>query len=267
MVTQTRELFYSSVGTTHCNTYDLPQVFFFTFRAKYNMRTIGLVGGTGWVSTIDYYRYFNELVFAGTNGQSTAEVIINSVNYPAIARLTAAGKWDEIALIMQNAAVTLEQAGVACILLGANTMHNVAPAVQAAINIPLIHIAEETGKEIVKKGLKKVALLGTKYTMQMDFFKDKLSEQSITTIIPQEEDITIINDGIYKELALGIITPENKKAYLQVMNKLKEQGAEGIILGCTEIPLLIKQADFDLPLFDTTFIHATAAVKFSLGDV
>ena len=231
------------------------------------MRTIGLVGGTGWVYTIDYYRYFNELVFAGTNGQSTAEVIINSVNYPAIAKLTAAGKWDEIALIMQNAAVTLKQAGAECILLGANTMHNVAPAVQAAINIPLIHIAEETGKEIVKKGLKKVALLGTKCTMQMDFFKDKLSEQGITAIIPQEEDITIINDGIYKELALGIITPENKKAYLQVMNKLKEQGAEGIILGCTEIPLLIKQADFDLPLFDTTFIHATAAVKFSLGDV
>lgn len=231
------------------------------------MKTIGLVGGTGWVSTIDYYRYFNELVFDRTNGQSTAEVIINSVNYPAIAKLTAAGRWDEIALIMQNAAVTLEKAGAACILLGANTMHNVAPAVQAAINIPLIHIAEETGKEIVKKGLKKVALLGTKYTIQMSFFKDKLSEQGISTIIPSEEDIIIINDGIYKELALGIITPENKKAYLQVMNKLKEQGAEGIILGCTEIPLLIKQPDFDLPLFDTTFIHATAAVNYSLGEI
>ena len=241
--------------------------FLFTFGANNNMRTIGLVGGTGWVSTIDYYRYFNELVFARTNGQYTAEVIINSVNYPAIAKLTAAGRWDEIAVIMRDAAVTLEKAGAACILLGANTMHNVAPAVQAAINIPLIHIAEETGKEIVKKGLKKVALLGTKYTMQMPFFIDKLSEQSITTIIPSEEDITIINAVIYKELALGIVTPENKKTYLQIMNKLKEDGAEGIILGCTEIPLLIKQSDFDLPLFDTTFIHASAAVNFSLtGD-
>lgn len=231
------------------------------------MKKIGLVGGTGWVSTIDYYRYFNELVFERTNGQSTAEVIINSVNYPAIAKLTAAGRWEDVASIMRGAAVTLEQAGAACILLGANTMHNVAPAVQASVNIPLIHIAEETGKQIVKKGLKKVALLGTKYTMEMAFFKDKLSEQGITTIIPAEEDITIINDGIYKELALGIITPENKKAYLQVMNKLKEEGAEGIILGCTEIPLLIKQPDFDLPLFDTTFIHASAAVNFSLGDL
>ena len=230
------------------------------------MNTIGLVGGTGWVSTIDYYRYFNELVFAQTNGESTAEVIINSVNYPAIAKLTAAGKWEKIASIMSNAAVTLEQTGVTCILLGANTMHNVAPAVQAAIKIPLIHIAEETGKEIVKKGLKKVALLGTKYTMQMDFFKDKLSDRGIETIIPNVEGIEIINTGIYKELALGIITSENKKAYLQIMNKLKDEGAEGIILGCTEIPLLIKQEDFDLPLFDTTFIHASAAVNFSLAE-
>ena len=229
------------------------------------MKTIGLVGGTGWVSTLDYYRYFNELVFKNTNGESTAEVLINSVNYPAIAKLTAAGKWDEITKIITNAALALQTAGAECILLGANTMHHIAPQVKAAINIPFIHIAEETGKEISKKGIKKVALLGTKYTMQLPFFKDVLASMEIETIIPHENDIQIINDAIYKELALGIITAVTKKNYLQIMQKLQQEGAEGIILGCTEIPLLIKPNDFDLPLFDTTFIHANAAVNFSLG--
>ena len=229
------------------------------------MKTIGLVGGTGWVSTLDYYRYFNELVYKNTNGQSTAEVIINSVNYPAIAKHTAAGQWDNIATIMRNAALALQNAGAACILLGANTMHNVAPQVKAAINIPFIHIAEETGKEILKKGLKKVALLGTKYTMQLPFYIDILAGMGIEAIVPDATDIEIINDGIYKELALGIITEATKKSYVQIMQKLQQSGAEGIILGCTEIPLLIKENDFDLPLFDTTLIHATAAVNFSLS--
>ena len=229
------------------------------------MKTIGLVGGTGWVSTLDYYRYFNELVFKNTSGESTAEVIINSVNYPAIAKLTAEGKWDVITKIITEAALALQTAGADCILLGANTMHNIAPQVKAAINIPFIHIAEETGKEIKKKGLKKVALLGTKYTMQLPFFKDILASMGIETIIPNESDIQIINDAIYKELALGIITAVTKENYLQIMQKLQQAGAEGIILGCTEIPLLIKPNDFDLPLFDTTFIHANVAVNFSLG--
>ena len=167
---------------------------------------------------------------------------------------------------MCDAAKKLEGAGATCILLGANTMHNTAPQVQAAISIPLIHIADETGKAILKKGIKKIGLLGTKYTMTMDFFKDKLAAQGIETIVPDTADIEIINDGIYKELALGIITDANKQQYLAVMDKLKTAGAEGIILGCTEIPLLIQEKDFDLPLFDTTFIHASAAVEFSLND-
>ena len=229
------------------------------------MKTIGLVGGTGWVSTLDYYRYFNELVFKNTDEESTAEVIINSVNYPAIAKLTATGKWDDITKIIIEAALALQTAGADCILLGANTMHYIAPQVKSAINIPFIHIAEETGKEIKKKGLKKVALLGTKYTMQLPFFKDVLASMGIETIIPNESEIQIINDAIYKELALGIITAATKENYLEIMQKLQQEGAEGIILGCTEIPLLIKPNDFDLPLFDTTFIHANAAVNFSLG--
>ena len=230
------------------------------------MRTIGLVGGTGWVSTLDYYRYFNEMVYERSGGQSTAEVIINSVNYPEIAKLTAAGKWDSIAQIMIGAALSLQRAGAACILLGANTMHNVAPRVRDALKIPLIHIAEETGKAIKKQGLRKVALLGTKYTMQMDFFTASLASANIETLIPDETDIEIVNKVIYNELALGIVSEKNKTAYLRIMEKLKKAGAEGIILGCTEIPLLIKPADFDLPLLDTTFIHATAAVDFSLAE-
>jgi aspartate racemase len=228
------------------------------------MKTIGLVGGTGWVSTLDYYRYFNELVFKKTNGTSTAEVIINSVNYPAIAKLTAAGNWDEIVKILSKAAQVLEQAGAKCILLGANTIHNIAPQVQASINIPLIHIAEETGKAIQKQAIQKVALLGTKYTMQLPFFVNKLKEQNIEAIVPNTDDIEIINKFIYEELALGVVTQNAKEHYISIMQKLKALGAEGIILGCTEIPLLIKPADFDLPLFDTTFIHASAAVNFSL---
>ena len=229
------------------------------------MKTIGLIGGITWLSTLDYYRYFNELVYKHTNGESTAEVIINSVNYPAIAKLTAAGKWDEIAVIICNAAVLLEKAGAACVMLGANTMHHISPQVKEKINIPFIHIAEETGKEILKKGIKKVGLLGTKYTMQLSFFKDVLASQGIETIIPNEADVETINEGIYKELALGIITEQNRRNYLHIMDKLKAERAGGIILGCTEIPLLIKEIDFDLPLFDTTFIHANAAVNFSLS--
>ena len=229
------------------------------------MKTIGLVGGTGWVSTLDYYRYFNELVYKETKGECTAEVMINSVNYPAIAKLTAAGKWDDIAKIITDAAIALQSAGASCILLGANTMHHIAPQVKAAINIPFIHIAEETGKEILKKGIKKVALLGTKYTMELPFFKDVLASMGIETLIPNVADIQIINEAIYKELALGVITEKSKTDYLKIMQKLKLGGAEGVILGCTEIPLLIKEKDFNLPLFDTTFIHASAAVNFSLG--
>ncbi len=229
------------------------------------MKKIGLVGGTGWVSTLDYYRYFNELIYKNTNGECTAEVIINSVNYPAIAKLTAAGKWDDIAKIMTDAALALQTAGAKCILLGANTMHNVAPKVRSAISIPFIHIAEETGKKILEKGVNKVALLGTKYTMQLPFFKDTLADMDIETIIPNDEDMAIINAGIYNELALGIVTEKTKESYLLIMQKLQQAGAEGIILGCTEIPLLIKNDDFNLPLFDTTFIHASAAVDFSLS--
>jgi aspartate racemase len=229
------------------------------------MKTIGLVGGTGWVSTLDYYRYFNELVFKTTNGNSTAEVLINSVNYPAIGKLTAEGNWDAIIKIISNAAQVLEQAGAKCILLGANTMHYIAPQVQESINIPLIHIAEETGKVINKAGLKKVALLGTKYTMQLPFFINKLATQNIEAIVPSNTDIEIINEFIYKELSLGIIRGNAKEQYIAIMQKLKAEGAQGIILGCTEIPLLIKPNDFDLPLFDTTFIHASAAVDFSLS--
>ena len=158
----------------------------------------------------------------------------------------------------------MEQAGADCILIGANTMHKMADEVKAAVRIPLIHVAEETAKVISNKQLKTVALLGTKYTMQLDFYKDKLSEHGITAIIPCEEDINYINNAIYSEMSKSLFLPGTKSRFISIIDDLIQQGAEGIILGCTEIPLLIKQEDCPVPVFDTTYIHTRAAVEFAL---
>ena len=229
------------------------------------MKIIGLIGGTSWASTIDYYRYLNEGINARLGGLEFARCIIHSLNFGDIQRNNEAGDWDGTLTIFIEAAQNLEKSGAAAIMIGANTMHKIADRLQEKIGIPIIHIGTVTAEAVVKKGLKKVALLGTKYTMQMDFFKDKLSEQHIETIIPGKEDIKVINDAIYNELSVNIFTPETKKVFLNIMETLKNEGVEGIILGCTEIPMLIKQKDFDLPLFDTTFIHAEAAVNYSLA--
>ncbi|MFC4262171.1 aspartate/glutamate racemase family protein [Ferruginibacter yonginensis] len=229
------------------------------------MKTVGLVGGTGWVSTIDYYRYMNQLVFEKTAQQSTAKVLVHSVNYPPIAALTAANKWDEIAIIISNAAKGLVTAGADCILLCANTMHHIAPHVAGTIDVPLIHIAEVTAKAIQEQTINKVALLGTKYTMNLPFFKDILFEMGIETLVPDEEDRILINDSIYKELSLGIVTDATKNMYATIIEKMTAKGAAGIIAGCTEIPMVVQQSDFDIPIFDTTYLHAQAAVKFALS--
>ena len=191
-------------------------------------------------------------------------MLMYSVEFEEIKTLTAAQDWDSIAAIMCKVAQTLEQAGADCIMIGANTMHNIADRVKAVINIPLIHIAEETAAVVAKQQIKKVALLGTKYTMQLDFYKNKLAEKNIETIIPGEADIEYINDAIYNEMGKGIFLPERKKHFIQIINNLQQQGAEAVVLGCTEIPILIKQADVALPVFDTTLIHAKAAVEFAL---
>lgn len=229
------------------------------------MKKIGLVGGITWISTLDYYRLINEMVNDRRGGSESAEIIIHSLNFGIIKKNTEEGNWQKIAAIVSDAARSLERAGAECILLGANTMHNIAPEVQQAVNIPLIHIAQITAADIRRQGLQKVALLGTRYTMLLDFYKNALAEQGIETIVPAAEDIDYINNAIYNELGKNIFLADTKQRFLSVINSLVQQGAQGVILGCTEIPLLIKQSDSPVPVFDTTRLHAAAAVDFSLG--
>ncbi|MBY0476787.1 MAG: aspartate/glutamate racemase family protein [Chitinophagaceae bacterium] len=230
------------------------------------MKTIGLIGGITWLSTMDYYRLLNQKVNEQLGGVASAKLLISSVNFEEIKALTITNDWDVLANIMSSEAKKLEAAGASCILMGANTMHHIADQVQASINIPLIHVAEETGKQIVKLNLKKVALLGTKYTMQLPFYKNKLAEQGIETILPNETEMEYINSVIYNEMDKGIFLQESKENFIQIIHQLKAAGAEGVILGCTEIPILIKQEDSPIPVFDTTAIHAAAAVNFALNN-
>jgi aspartate racemase len=227
------------------------------------MKTIGLIGGLTWYSTLDYYRLLNELANKELGGSHAAKIILNSVDFGEIEVLTKIQDWDALAIIMCKAAKAIELAGADCVMIGANTMHKIADEVQAAISVPVIHIADAVAASIKKKGLKKVALLGTKYTMQLEFYKTRLAASGIDVIIPAETDIELINDSIYNEFSKGVFLPERKLQYLQIIRSLIGQGAEGIILGCTEIPILIKQEDCTVPVFDTAFIHAEAAVKFA----
>lgn len=230
-------------------------------------KVIGLIGGLTWLSSMDYYRLLNQLYEEKTGGSELPRIIIYSVDFGEIKVLTQSGNWDGITAIISDAARKVEAAGADCLMLGANTMHKIADAVQESIRIPLIHIAAETAETIADNQLKKVALLGTKYTMQLDFYRAKLAARGIETIIPEGLDIDIINDAIYNEMSKGNFLPETKAAYLKIIGKLLERGAEGIILGCTEIPILIKQEDCPVPVFDTTLIHATAAVRFARKDL
>jgi len=226
------------------------------------MKPIGLIGGLTYVSTIDYYRHLNEIANEKLAGVDTVEIIMHSVNFGVIKKLTEADDWKELAIQMRKAAIELETAGAGCLLIGANTMHKIADEIQAAIKIPVIHIAEAVAKEILKHGLKKVGLLGTKYTMQLPFYSEHLAKHGIETIIPEQDDVDYINYTIYNEFSKNIFTAEAKKNYLAIISKLKSRGAEGIIGGCTEIPILLKQDDLDIPLFDTAKIHAEAGVEY-----
>lgn len=229
------------------------------------MKTIGLVGGLSWYSSVDYYRYINEAVNKRLGGNEAAKMILYSVNYGEIKALTQADNWKDIAGIICDAAKKTQDAGADVILLGANTMHHIFNEVEDALSVPLIHIADATAKEIQKHGIKTVALLGTKYTMQLPFFINRLSTFGINTLIPNSTDVEIINNAIYTELASGIFTPQTRKQFIRVIEELQAKGAEGVILGCTEIPLLIKQEDCKIPVFDTALLHANAAVDFALS--
>lgn len=228
------------------------------------MKTIGMIGGMSWESTVTYYEIVNEVVKERLGGLSSAKVLLYSVNFEEIEKRQASGAWDECAEILGEAAKNLEKAGADFIIICTNTMHKVAPQMQKMINIPIVHIAEATADELKKKGIQKVALLGTKYTMTQDFYRGKLIEAGLEVIVPEEDGIAMINDVIFGELCLGVQKPESKAAFLKEIEKLGTRGAEGVILGCTEIGMLIKQEDVDLPVFDTTVIHATKAAELAL---
>jgi len=228
------------------------------------MKKIGLIGGITPESTVLYYRILNQFNAANLGKPHSAEVIINSFDFGKISQLQKENRWDLLDKMMSEAGENLENAGATCILICANTMHLCIDAVKNVVNIPVIHIAEATSKSILEKKIKKVALLGTKYTMEKDFFIDVLSSFGIETMIPVEDEREIIHQVIYDELAAGIINTVSKEKYLKIINRLIKNGAEGIILGCTEIPLLIEQEAVSVPVFDTTKIHATAAYEFSI---
>lgn len=229
------------------------------------MKTIGLIGGITPESTILYYRILNELAHKEFGGSSSSKVIINSMNFEEIQYLQKAGLWDQLNDIMAIAAKSLVSAGADYIVICANTMHLCIDAIKNVVSIPVIHIAEVTAKEISIHKFNKVALLGTRYTMENTFFTDVLVRNGIDTIIPEEHDRQIIHDIIYDELAFGILNDDSKQKYISIIQKLIDQGAEGIILGCTEIPLLIEQEDVSVPVFDTTKIHATEVFKLAIN--
>lgn len=230
------------------------------------MKMLGLVGGLSWVSTIDYYRQIC-LGFNEDFGKSNfGKCIIYSLNYQEAIDNNARGNFDATYQMVQDAAINLKFAGASAIVLCANTLHMFADRLQETVKLPVIHIARATANEINKKGLKRVGLLGTKPTMEMDFYKNVLNEYGIEPIIPDEADRNYVHEKIFTELGKGIIKPETRRRYINIIDKLLKEDAEGIILGCTEIPLLIKQSDCSCPVFDTTVIHAKAAVEFALGN-
>ena len=228
------------------------------------MKTIGLIGGMSWESTVTYYKIINETVKEKLGGLHSAKCILYSVDFQEIEECQANGNWEKSGEILGEAAYNLEKAGADFIVICTNTMHKVVDQIKEKISIPILHIAEMTAEKILEKGLENIALLGTKYTMEQDFYKSKLIEKGINVIIPDKNDIEIINEVIYDELCLGTINSNSKKKFLEIVDKLRSKEAEGIILGCTEIGLLIKNTDTDVPLFDTAIIHAEQAAMYSI---
>ena len=230
------------------------------------MKTLGLIGGTSWVSTIDYYRIINQQINDRLGGLNAARLILYSLNYEEFKPPPDPKDWDVTAQGLTNIAKKLEAVGAECIILCANTPHMAADIIQKNIAVPLIHIAEETSKEIMKNNLTTIGLIGTRFTMEQSFFKERLSKNGIRTIIPEKDERDYIHNTIFNELARGIFTDGIKNHYLQIMDDLMQKGAGGIILGCTEIPMLLKPGDCKMKTFDTTLIHATAAVDFALAN-
>ncbi len=228
------------------------------------MKTIGLIGGMSWESSSVYYELINKQVRDLLGGYHSAKCVLLSVDFAEIEKLQHKNDWDGLNKLMVKSAKQLENSGADLIVLCTNTMHLCSDEIVKNIDIPFLHIARATGEKIKEKKLKKVALLGTKFTMERDFYKKILSEYGIEILIPDENDREIVHQIIYNELVHGIINSDSKQEYKRVIKDLEKRGAEGVILGCTEIPLLIKSSDVDIPIFDTTKIHAERAVNMAL---
>ncbi|EEL11547.1 MULTISPECIES: aspartate/glutamate racemase family protein [Bacillus] len=228
------------------------------------MKTIGLIGGMSWESTSEYYRIINEEIKERLGGLHSAKCLINSVDFEEIERCQSSGDWDGAGEILGNVAYSLQKGGADFIIICTNTMHKVVEKIKEKIDIPVLHIADATAKEIKRKDIQKVGLLGTKYTMEQDFYKSRIEEHDIKVIVPSGTNREKVNEVIYTELCLGKIVVQSREYYKRVIEELVQEGAQGIILGCTEIGLLIKQENVSVPIFDTTHIHAIEAVKVAL---
>ncbi len=228
------------------------------------MKTIGLLGGMSWESTDLYYQHINKMIQTQLGKLHSAKVILVSIDFSEVAALQQLGLWEQAGAYLSEQALKLEQAGADCILLCTNTMHNIADQIEASISIPLIHIVNATAQDILKQHIHKVGLLGTAFTMEQDFYKNKLVQQGIDVLIPEKQDRDTVHQIIYEELCVGIIDPTSRQKYIDIVEDLIAAGAQGIVLGCTEICMLIGDVQFSVPLFDTTSIHAKAAVDFAL---
>ena len=230
------------------------------------MKTIGLLGGMSWESTQTYYRLLNEGVKTRLGGLHSAKIVLYSVDFADIEALQHKGEWGATARILSDAALSLEKAGADFLVIGTNTMHKVAPEIEQVLRIPLLHIADATAKVLARDGISRVGLLGTRFTMEQAFYRERLENAGIDVVIPDEPQRHLIHRVIYEELCLGQIVADSRRAYLEVVDSLAERGAEAVILGCTEIGLLIRQADTPVPLYDTTGIHAAQAVELALAE-
>ncbi|HEY6985040.1 MAG TPA: aspartate/glutamate racemase family protein [Rhodanobacteraceae bacterium] len=229
------------------------------------MRTLGLLGGMSWESTLPYYRHVNECVRERLGGLHSARLVLYSVDFAEIERLQHAGDWDTAGRVLADAAQALERAGAEALVLCTNTMHRVLDTIESAIRIPVVHIADATAHRIRTAGLAKVGLLATRFTMEQDFYRGRLERNGLTVLVPDAGERAEVHRIIYEELCLGVIRESSRAAFRAVMRALVARGAEGLILGCTEIGLLVGAADTDVPVFDTTRIHAEAAVDWALG--
>jgi len=231
------------------------------------MKTIGLLGGMSWESTATYYRVLNEGIKSALGGFHSARIAMVSVDFDEIEKLQQAGDWEQMAQLLAAAAKSVESAGADFLLICTNTMHKVSPQIEQAISIPLLHIADATAEQLLRDQITCVGLLGTQFTMEQDFYKRRLSEKfGIEVVIPDAVDRKLVHEVIYDELCLGKIEDNSRSSYVKIIHKLKQRGAEAVILGCTEIALLVQQAHTPVPLYDTTGIHAQQAIRYALAD-